>query len=68
MPLLNRLCIAYTTPNGLTDLVNEFSGKKDEIQTNDELSEPVSSVLRTREVDKKDIDLEKIIPFQNSFY
>ena len=34
---------------------------------NDETSPPVESVLRTRKIDANDVDLEKVIPFQNYF-
>lgn len=33
----------------------------------DEASPPVPSVLRTRMIDSKDIDLQKYLPFQNYF-
>ena len=34
---------------------------------NDEPSPPVESVLKTRQIDSNDLDLEKVIPFQNYF-
>ncbi|CAI2364037.1 unnamed protein product [Moneuplotes crassus] len=91
VPLLTRLCTAYTTEGGLENLVNKFNKKRkrtrpkpkkrkgsktsdidmDELKdicAEDDVSPPVESVVKTRLKDDADVDLEKIIPFQNYFY